>query len=329
MSKVKRTEPSCDIDNAMEQVRARLGLGVVMRLGDQPITDVKKIDSGIVGLNMILGGGWPMGRITELYGGEGGGKSTIALHAIASAQAAGHKCLFIDAEYSFSPSYAQHIGVDVENLYIAQPASGEAAFEIIEAFMGVPSVGLIVLDSVAAMPSQAEVDGDVGDSFVGTQARMLSSGLRKIGAGVSKGQVALLFINQLREKIGVMYGNPETTPGGRALKFWSSIRLEVRKKEQLKSGTQVIGHKLMAKAVKNKIAPPFREVELEMIFGAGINICADLLDSALAKGVASRSGSHYRLNDQPIGVGKDTAVATIAAMSADDLEGLRASVQSR
>jgi recombination protein RecA len=296
------------LQNAMSQVEKNFGKGSVIRLGDGVRESIAAISTGSLTLDTCLGiGGIPKGRITEIYGPESGGKTTLSLHCVAEAQRAGEICLFIDAEHALDVEYAKALGVDVDKLYLSQPSSGEEALEIADTVIKSGAIGLVVIDSVAALVPKAEIEGEMGDSFVGLQARMMSQALRKLGGTLNKSNTACIFINQIREKIGVMYGNPETTPGGRALKFWASVRLEVRKGDAIKIGTEQVGTRTKVKVVKNKVAPPFKTAEFDMIFGKGISKAGDVLDNALARNIVSRSGTFYNYGDQRLGQGRDNA----------------------
>jgi recombination protein RecA len=296
------------LEMALSQVEKAFGKGSIMRLGSGDREAIGAISTGSLSLDMALGvGGLPKGRITEIYGPESGGKTTLALHVVAEAQRSGGLCLFIDAEHALDTEYARALGVDVDRLYISQPSHGEEALEIADAIVRSGAVDLIVIDSVAALVPKAEFEGEIGDSFVGIQARMMSQALRKLGGSLSKSNTAAIFINQIREKIGVMYGNPETTPGGRALKFWASVRLEVRRGDALKVGAEQIGCRTKVKVVKNKVAPPFRTAEFDMIFGKGISRAGDVLDLAASRGLIGRAGTYYNYGDIRLGQGRDNA----------------------
>ncbi|MCH8275128.1 MAG: recombinase RecA [Armatimonadetes bacterium] len=293
---------------ALGQLEKSFGKGAVMRLGDSTIERVEAIPTGSISLDMALGiGGIPRGRMTEIYGTEGSGKTTLALHIIAEAQKKGGLALFVDAEHALDVEYSRALGVDVDRLYISQPATGEEALEIMDAVIRSGAVDLVVLDSVAALVPKAELEGEMGDTFVGIQARMMSQALRKLGGHISKTNTAAVFINQLREKIGVMYGNPEVTPGGRSLKFWSSVRIEIRRGETLKDGTEPIGARARVKVVKNKVASPFKTCEFEIMFGRGISRAGDLLEVATKQGLISRSGTFYSYDELRLGQGRENA----------------------
>lgn len=296
------------LEMALSQIEKSFGKGAIMRMGDDDRDAVDAIPTGALSLDVALGvGGIPRGRITEIYGTESSGKTTLALHVVAEAQKAGGLALYVDAEHAMDTEYARALGVDVDKLYISQPSNGEEALEIMDAIIRSGAVDVVVLDSVAALVPKAEIDGEMGDSFVGIQARMMSQALRKLGGSINKSKTAAIFINQLREKIGVMYGNPETTPGGRALKFWASVRLEVRRGDALKVGTEQIGSRTKVKVVKNKVAPPFRNAEFDIIYGRGVSQAGDLLDLAAAKGIISRAGTYFNYGEIRLGQGRDNA----------------------
>jgi recombination protein RecA len=296
------------LEMALGHLNKSFGPGAVMRLGEAAAERVEAIPTGALSLDLALGiGGIPRGRITEIYGNESSGKTTLALSIIAQAQRKGGVALFVDAEHAMDVEYARALGVDVDRLYISQPASGEEALEIMDAVVRTGAVDVVVLDSVAALVPKAEIEGEMGDSHVGIQARMMSQALRKLGGTVSKTNTAAIFINQLREKIGVLYGNPETTPGGRSLKFWASVRLEVRRAETLKDGAEAVGARTKVKVVKNKVAPPFKACEFDIIFGEGISRAGDVLDVATGLDVVTRSGTYYNYGDLRLGQGRDNA----------------------
>jgi len=296
------------LEIALNQIEKQFGKGAVMRLGENTHMNVEVIPTGAIGLDIALGvGGVPRGRIVEIFGPESSGKTTVALHIIAEAQKAGGDAAFIDAEHALDPVYAKNLGVDIENLIVSQPDTGEQALEIAEALVRSGAIDVIVIDSVAALVPKAEIDGEMGDAHVGLQARLMSQALRKLSGVVSKSKTTAIFINQLREKVGIMFGNPEVTPGGRALKFYSTIRLDVRRVESLKQGTEIYGNRVRVKVVKNKVAPPFKETEFDIVYGQGISKTGSILDVATNLDIINKSGSWYSYNDQRIGQGRENA----------------------
>lgn len=301
------------LESAIKVIEKKYGAGAVMRLGQTKTLNVDAIPTGSMTLDMALGiGGMPRGRIVEVYGPESSGKTTVALSVIAQAQKMGGEAAFIDVEHALDPNYAQALGVDIDNLLVSQPDSGEQALEIAEALIRSGSIDVIVLDSIAAMTTRAEIDGEMGDLHVGQLARLMSQAMRKLTAAISKSNCVAIFINQIREKIGVMYGNPETTPGGRALKFYSSVRIEVRRGEVIKDGSQVIGASTRCKVVKNKVAPPFKEAEFDMIYGTGISRTGEVLDIAVDLDIIKKGGSWFSYEDQKLGQGRDNVKEILA-----------------
>ena len=313
------------LDTAIKQLEKQYGKGTVMKLGQAPALNVEAISTGSITLDCALGiGGVPRGRIVEIFGPESSGKTTVALHIIASAQKAGGEAAFIDVEHALDPVYAKALGVDIDSLLVSQPDTGEQALEITEALVRSGAIDVIVVDSVAAMVPKAEIEGLMGDTHVGLQARLMSQALRKLTGAISKTICVAVFINQLRDKVGVMYGNPEVTPGGRALKFYSSVRLDVRKQEQLKSGGEVIGNHTKVKVVKNKVAPPFKEAEFDIMYGEGISRVGEILDLAVKLDIVEKSGAWFSYKGERLGQGRDNVKELISKNPAllDELDGL-------
>jgi recombination protein RecA len=296
------------LDMALRQIEKQFGKGSVMKLGENAQLQVETVSSGILALDIALGiGGYPRGRIIEVYGPESSGKTTVALHAIAEVQRAGGTAAFIDAEHALDPLYARNLGVNIDELLLSQPDTGEQALEIAEALVRSGAVDIIVVDSVAALVPKAEIEGDMGDSFVGLQARLMSQAMRKLSGAVSKSKCLAVFINQLREKIGVMFGNPETTPGGRALKFYASIRLDVRRVEAIKQGNDVVGNRTKIKVVKNKVAPPFKQADVDIMYGEGISKFGSIVDIGSEQDIIQKSGAWFSYNSERLGQGRENA----------------------
>jgi len=297
---------------AQEQINKQFGDGAIRRLGDTKTIDVELISSGSLGLDIALGGGYPKGRIIEIYGPESSGKTTLTLHAIAEMQKKGGTAAFVDAEHALDPAYARRLGVDTDNLLVAQPDNGEQALEIVETLVRSNAVDLVVIDSVAALVPQAEIEGEMGDSHMGLQARLMSQALRKLTGIINKSNTIVVFINQIRMKIGVMFGNPETTTGGNALKFYASVRLDIRRTGQIKSGEEIIGNRTKVKVVKNKIAPPFRAAEFDIMYNEGISRTGDVLDLAVLHGIVGKSGAWFDYADAKIGQGREASKLYLA-----------------
>lgn len=296
----------------LQDIEKQFGKGAIMKLGEDGVKDIDVVSSGSLALDIALGvGGYPKGRIIEIYGPESSGKTTFALHAIAEVQKTGGRAAFIDAEHALDPVYAKNLGVNINELLLSQPDTGEQALEICEALVRSEAMSIIVIDSVAALVPQAEIEGEMGDSHVGLQARLMSQALRKLSGAINKTNTICIFINQLREKVGVMFGNPETTPGGRALKFYSSIRLDVRRAEQIKVGTEVIGNKTVVKVVKNKVAPPFKTAEVEIMYGQGVSREGEIVDIASNLDIIEKSGAWYSYKGEKIGQGKENVKALL------------------
>ena len=308
MAKEKEIIQADSLDETLKQIQKMFGKGAVMRLGERESVDVDAIPSGSLLIDEAIGvGGYPKGRIIEIFGPESSGKTTLALHAIAECQKNGGRAAFIDAEHAIDPVYAKNLGVDINELILSQPDNGEQALEIVEMLANSGGVNLIIVDSVAALVPQAELDGEMGDSSVGLQARLMSKAMRKIAGILNKKECAVIFINQLREKVGVMYGNPETTSGGRALKFYASVRIDIRRTEAIKQGADIIGNTCRVKIVKNKVSPPFKQCEIDIIYGQGISKEGEILDRAVELGLIKKSGSWFEYNGNKIAQGRDAA----------------------
>lgn len=303
-----KDEKQAALDAALKKIEKNFGKGAVMRMGEKVDTQISTIPTGSLALDAAIGvGGYPRGRIIEVYGPESSGKTTVALHAVAEVQKRGGTAAYIDAENAMDPAYAEALGVDIDSLILSQPNTGEEGLQIADTLIASGAIDILVVDSVAALVPRAEIDGEMGDSHVGLQARLMSQALRKLSGNINKTKTIALFINQIREKVGVMFGNPETTPGGRALKFYSTIRLEVRRAEQIKQSSDVVGNRVKIKVVKNKVAPPFKVVEVDIMYGKGISQSGELLDMAVEKDIVDKAGSWYSYNDEKIGQGRENA----------------------
>lgn len=310
------------LDTALKQIEKSFGKGAIMKLGERISLDIPKISSGSIGLDIALGGGLPLGRIIEIYGPEASGKTTLTLSIVAQAQKAGMQCAFIDAEHALDPLYAKKLGVDIDTLLISQPDTGEQALQITEALTMSGAVGLIIVDSVAALTPKAEIEGEIGDSHMGLQARMMSQAMRKLTGAISNSQTMVIFINQIRMKIGVMFGNPETTTGGNALKFYSSVRLDIRRMGQIKNGDDILGYETKVKVVKNKVAPPFKQALFKLMFGEGISHEGEILQLGTDAKIIKKSGAWYEYNGEKLGQGQANAIAWLKEKPAlaDEIE---------
>ena len=318
-----------NLELALAAIEKKYGKGSIMKMDGEMIQQVEAVSSGCLTLDSALGiGGFPVGRIVEIYGPESSGKTTVALHAVAEVQKKGGTAAFIDAEHALDPMYASKLGVQIEDLYISQPDSGEQALEILETLVRSGAIDIVVVDSVAALTPQAEIDGEMGDSHVGLQARLMSQALRKLTAVASKSKCTIIFINQLREKVGVMYGNPEVTTGGKALKFYASVRIDIRKTDALKDGTEIVGNHVKAKIVKNKVAPPFKVAEFDILYGTGISALGCMVDVAVEKGIIQKSGSWFSYNDEKIGQGRERVLEYLRN-NADVAEEINAKVREK
>lgn len=312
MAKTNETDKDKILSQVLLDIEKQFGKGAIMKLGDDTHNEIAVSPSGSLTLDLALGvGGYPKGRIIEIYGPESSGKTTFALHAIAEIQKAGGRAAFIDAEHALDPVYAKNLGVNINELLLSQPDTGEQALEICEALVRSEAINIVVIDSVAALVPQAEIEGEMGDSHVGLQARLMSQALRKLSGTINKTNTIAIFINQLREKVGVMFGNPETTPGGRALKFYSTIRMDVRRSEQIKQGDSVIGNKTTVKIVKNKVAPPFKTAVVEIMYGVGVSRVSEIIDLGVEAGIIDKSGAWYSYNGEKLGQGKETVKALL------------------
>ncbi|MBP3635758.1 MAG: recombinase RecA [Bacilli bacterium] len=312
MAKTNETDKDKVLSQVLLDIEKQFGKGAIMKLGDNTHNEIAVSPSGSLTLDIALGvGGYPKGRIVEIYGPESSGKTTFALHAIAEIQKAGGRAAFIDAEHALDPVYAKNLGVNINELLLSQPDTGEQALEICEALVRSEAINIVVIDSVAALVPQAEIEGEMGDSHVGLQARLMSQALRKLSGTINKTNTIAIFINQLREKVGVLFGNPETTPGGRALKFYSTIRMDVRRSEQIKQGDSVIGNKTTVKIVKNKVAPPFKTAVVEIMYGEGVSRVSEIIDLASEAGIIDKSGAWYSYNGEKLGQGKETVKAVL------------------